>query len=548
MTSKYQQLSSHANMMTKVMQLKIEKSRFKNIALTLPLLLASANGFAQTTTPVDNKPLGGESEYQYADAVQLWRQTQNAAGMTIDSLGNRGYAAFGFMHQSGDFHRVQEGGQTNNITFFTERYQHIGKYLYGYGSFRFDNGRTKDRAWSDVMRTYDSDPFISGSSVFGKYDTQQFALKARLASVAISNWRFGIGLNYTVGDLSRLRDPRSRSRYLDYQLTPSVNYTFGRHTIGLAGWYQRYKEKIPNITTVQQEPNLYYYQMSGLEAVNGAVGAYQSYQREYVNHDFGGELTYGYHGEKFQSVTALSIERGSEGIYEQYKREPGHYTEYNYAVTSQNRIITDGAVHHIDFAFKARQGYADEYRPQMVITTDSVHGYTSTTYTNLLTYKKRYQLKTADVSLHYRLNFTDGAAIANYLGIRGEFVAVSQKHLLPESKWNYNTTDINVEYGQSLLKNRRLWVELNAGRHFSNKADLRLADPTTVYAENVWLVDQDYYNADHWNGTLKVKYQFPLKIKGYRSMWYVGGYAKTVRASHSRDFTTYGITIGIFQL
>lgn len=527
------------------------KTQFKGSVAALLLLAIPVASFAQETNGgASTSPIGegrGEASYLYADAMQLWRLTQNAAGLTIDSLGDRGYAAFAFAHRSGDYHRVQEGGMTNSLGFFTERYQHIGRYLYGYGSFRFDNGRTKDRAWSDVVRTYDSDPFISGSSVRGKYDFQQFALKARLASVDFGAWRFGIGLDYTVGDLSRLRDPRSRSRYLDYQITPSVNRSFGNHAVGLAGWYHRYKEKIPNISTVQQDPNLYYYQMSGLEAVSGTVGGYQGYQREYVNHDFGAELTYGYHGDGYSSVTALSIERASEDILEQYKREPGHYREYAYGVQSRHRIMASGLIHQIDLAARARQAWADEYRPQMVITIDSVHGYSSTTYTNLLTYKKRFQLKAASASLHYRLNFTGGDAVKAYAGVAGAFASVSQKHLLPTSKWNYNTSDVNIEYGQSLLRGHRLWLMLDAGRHFSTKADLRLADPTTAYAQEVWLADQDYYNSNHWNGSLRVRYQFPLSVKGYRSMWYVEGYAKTIQAQHSRDLTTFGVSFGIYN-
>lgn len=518
----------------------------KNI-LTLSLLLAATAATAQTSPSAQARALTGESQYQYADAMQLWRHTQNASGLTIDSLGNRGYAAFAFAHRSGDYRRVQEGGQVNNLSFFTERYQHIGQYLYGYGSFRFDNGRVKDRAWSDNVRTYDSNPFISGSSVRGKYDYQQFALQARLASVDFSGWRFGVGLNYTVGDLSRLRDPRSRARYLDYQITPSLSRSIGASTIGLAGWYHHYKEKIPNISTVQQEPNLYYYQMSGLEAVSGSVGGYQGYQREYVNHDFGAELTYGYHADAFSSVTAVSIETASEDIFEQYKREPAHYHEYAYGLQSRNRIVTSRLIHEIDLTARAREAWADEYRPQMVITIDSLRGYSSTTYTNILTYKKRFQLKTANVALHYRLDLTDGDAVTAYAGARGAFSAVSQKHLLPESKWNYNTADVNIEYGQSLLKNHALWLMLDAGRHFSTKADLRLADPTTIYAQEVWLADLDYYQSDHWNGSVRLRYQFPLSVKGYRSLWYVEGYAKTIRAQHSRDLTTFGVSIGIFN-
>ena len=169
--------------------------------------------------------------YQYADETQLWRLTQNAAGLSLDSAENRGIAYFDVSHRSGDFHRVQEGGMNNNLEFFTERYQKIGKYLYGYGSFKFDMGRTKERAWSDVIRTYNSNPFISGSSIFGKYDNQDFELNASVASIPLGHFTYGANLFYKVGDLSRLRDPRSRINLAEYKLAPAITYSHSHHFI-----------------------------------------------------------------------------------------------------------------------------------------------------------------------------------------------------------------------------------------------------------------------------------------------------------------------------
>ena len=82
-----------------------------------------------------------ESSYRLADAASLWSTTTNAAGLTLDILVDRGVAMMEGSHESRDFHRVQEGNQDNSLRFFTERYQHLGRYLYGYGKFDFDMGR-----------------------------------------------------------------------------------------------------------------------------------------------------------------------------------------------------------------------------------------------------------------------------------------------------------------------------------------------------------------------------------------------------------------------
>ena len=60
-------------------------------------------------------------------------------------------------------------------------------------------------------------------------------MTAAVGTTDFSCWRFGLQLNYQLGDLSRLRDPRSRSQLLDYRLTPAVSYTMGNHTLGFVG-------------------------------------------------------------------------------------------------------------------------------------------------------------------------------------------------------------------------------------------------------------------------------------------------------------------------
>ncbi len=188
---------------------------------------ASASG-ASASGLTAGEALPGWGVYALDEAKLLWQHSENAAGVDLDSTRTRGFSAFQFVHQGGDFHRVQEGRQTNEVGFVSERYQRIGKYLAGYGRFEFLNGRTTHRAWSDVVRSYWSNPFLSGSSVPGSYDTQQFAFQARVGTVDLHGFRYGVKLDYTVRDLSRLRDPRSRSRRLDYQITPSVTYSFGK--------------------------------------------------------------------------------------------------------------------------------------------------------------------------------------------------------------------------------------------------------------------------------------------------------------------------------
>ena len=485
-----------------------------------------------------------EAHYRYADATQLWRLTDNAAGLSLDSGFNRGIAHFDLQHHEGDYRRVQEGGQQNQLSFFTERYQRIGHLLVGYGSFRFGMDRTKDRAWCDIMRPYNANPYFSGSSVSGKYDTQQFDLTAAVGTIQMWGFTGGIRLDYQVGDLSRLRDPRSRSELLDYKLTPSLTYTSGQHTLGISGHYRRRKEKIPSMTTVQQDPNLKYYLMTGMEQATGITGGYSGYSREWVDHRFGAALSYGFIHNATRSLSTLSIERGSEDVLGQYKYEPGHYVSYRYGLTSYNRMEKGRLLHQLDLAAHYEQAYADEYRQQLIQERDAEKGYTSYSYETLIKFKKRYQVKHLTADLHYRCSVAEDDAVNTYAGLRAALNQAENKHLLPTSSLEYNHLDFTLEGGTSL---GRFVIDAEAGYHVSSKADLALADATTDYATQVLLPDMQYYDANYWRGHLQVTYQFPLTLKGTRSTWFVRAYGDYLKTNNSLDASTIGLSIGLYN-
>lgn len=523
------------------------KTKYILTALPLIALLACAQ--------VDS--LRGDTEYRYSDLMQTWRNTENSAALTIEPTDNRGVASIGYYHKGGDYHRVQEGEQSNSMKFFTERYQQMGKYLYGYGKFRFDIGRTQERVWGDQYRLYNAIPFISGSSIPGKYDHQDFELTAKVGTKSFNGWRFGVALDYNLGDLSRLRDPRSRSRLLEYKLTPSVSYSFDNddtHTIGLSGHYNRRKEKMGSLTTVQNDANLMYYLMSGMEVADGTIGGYSSFNREWVNHNFGAEVQYGYKNDAFTSTSAVSIEHGTEYIYGNYKYEPGRYYTYLYNIASQNRIKTDRLIHQIDVKVDFQQAYANEYRQQLVITNDATTGLTSYRYDTQFEFKKRYQVETMDLNFRYRANLirlnesNNARQVKAYLGLAGNLSSQRNTHLLNKSESKYGRFNLQTEDGVSLFNNR-LTLDFVLGYSFATKSELNLADPTTDYAKSVLIPDFRYYDANVFHTQLQVMYQFPLSIREVRGMWYIkanGGFQSANNEERQKGYN-FGISIGVFN-
>ncbi len=505
-------------------------------------MLAMAMALHAQTDAIDME------HYKWADEQQLWHSTQNAAGLAIDlhdSLPDRGVAYFNYNHSDGDFHRVQDGKMNNNLGFFTERYMHISRHLYGYGSFKFDMGRTKDRAWSDVIRSHESNPYFSGSSIPGKYDNQDFALNASLAYDKISSVILGANLQYHVGDLSRLRDPRSRINLAQYRITPSAIYTTGNHSVGTAFHYDRRKEKLPSLTTVQTDPTLKYYIFTGLENATGTIGGYQGYMREYVNHEFGGEISYQYQSRTIKSLTTATMAKGTEYIYGTNKYEPGRYFTYNYGISTSNRISAGKLLHSIDASISHEEAYADEYRQERLSTTDSVTGYNSVRWITNMTYKKRYQQKRLDAKAHYRLSFTKEKGILGYAGLKYQLHSTDIKRLLNTSTLKYSGSLIEVEGGCSLLKDK-LWMEACAGYNFSTKADLDLNDSNTEYAQEVLIPDMDILSANYFKGQMKVTLQLPVTIAGHTNNCFACLKGDYLKADNHLYAYQIGCSIGLY--
>ena len=520
---------------------------------SLILLLSASQAFAQA--PSDS--LKGESNYRLESLTQLWHNTRNAAGRSLDDTSNRGFASIGYVHRGGDYHRVQEGGAMNNLQFCTERYQRIGKYLYSYGKVDFNLGRTKDRAFADEYRIYNSNPYQSGSSITGSYDHQNINITASVGTIGFSGWRFGAELGYNLGDLSRLRDPRSRAQLLNYRLTPAVSYTMGSHTLGLAGYYDRRKEKVNPLVTVQSDATLSYYLLSGMEHSIGIVGGYSSFNREWVNHQFGAEFDYGYRSAAFQSVNSFGISRGEEYVYGMYKYEPGRYFSYRYNIQSQNRLRTGNVIHQADFNLNWLQGYGDEYRQQLIIENDPTTGITSYHYEKQLEFKKRYQVRTFDFEARYRANFVRlneekisdfRSKLLGYAGFSIDAHNAKNCHLLPLSESDYGRVNIQLEDGLSFFQ-QRLTADMSLGYSFSTHARLHLADPTALLAQQVMLKDKSFYDANLIHGSLQVMYQFPMTIKKSRSMWFVKAFGDFSSANTSGHPNLYnvGFSIGLFN-
>lgn len=438
--------------------------------------------------------------------TNIWNTTNNAAGIGRDTIVSFGQLTAAASHTAGDFHRVQDGGTRNDVSFSALRYQKAGKYIVVKGMFDFNAGRTKDRAWCDVMRPYESNPFISGSSVKGKYDHLMFSLNGQVATIPLRRLTYGIGLDYNVGDLSRLRDPRSRVQLANYRITPSITIALTDSSVlGFEWHYNRRKEKLLSLTTVQSDPNLEYYVMTGLENAVGTIGGYNGYSRQYVSHRIGSELSYRLKHHRLTSLNAVAYEGEVEYVTGSYKYEPGRFFSRKGTLMSENRIVLSSNDAHqlsflrVDMHASHTEAYADEYKQELITTKDAITGIDTKRWHTLIRYSKRYQLQLTDVDARLCLGRSEMQhGIENQIrsiAIAAHLYDANSEHVVSDSYLTYRRFDVAAEGNIEVLPNT-LGVSASVGYSFACKANLVLADESSAMAQAVLLPDMDVISSD----------------------------------------------------
>jgi len=482
------------------------------------------------------------------DTKQINLKSENPAFLQLDSLIDRGSSTFSLLQKDGSYHLVQDGDKTKSISVSSQGIKKAGNYIAARGNFNFNQGRIYNKAWNDFYRSEHSDPYIAGSSVSGEYASQDISLTADLATIKLKNFTYGIRVDYNVGDLSRLKDPRSRVSLADYFITPGVTYSFGNNTLGVSGKYRRRKERLLGLSTVDADASFMYYQMTGLEHTNAIQGGHKGFGREFVDNEFSAQMSYGYKTENFETLNEISVATAEENVYENYKYEPGTYFWKEYKLASFNRIKTEKLYHVFDFNVNFKPAFADQYKSQLKTSKDPETGIESKYYEKLITYGKRYETSEIVAGLHYKALWYNDLCSKAYLGAIFNYSYNKDEYHLPESYLEEGGFYAGAEFGISVFQKNghSLFIDTKGGYYSKLKSVLFLDDFSTDYAVEVLIPNMEYYGASFVKGNLSITYQFPVSIKGSKLLWFVKTEGSYLSSNKSTDAYSAGLSIGVY--
>ncbi len=518
------------------------------ICLTALLSLLPV-AFCRAQADTDTLPNRNQS-HELEQATHLWLRSGQMSGLTLSPLRPGSMGAVTASREYGDYHRVQEAQATNLLSMHAEQTSRAGKYLMVRTLFDIQMKYEYDRAWSDVMRTYNSNPFFFGSDIKGQYDHLYFTLQMGIGSVEIGRFTFGMDLFYEVGNMSRLRDPRSKNNVEDYHITPSASFRLHHnHRVAAELRYKHRKEDMPSIKLLGDDTP-YYSFYSGMENIESVRGGYTGFQREFINQSYGAGLTYHYRDHRsWETLLSVRYQQGNEKAWDEYKGTPGTYKTTTLDARWLTTYTSPRFLHTLDLGFTSHTGDADKYLQEITTINNTILNTTNKYYTTVLIYHKIYQVETQDISLRYRLFARDGANdYGYYLGVEARYAYADNRNNLPSSTFDASTLQAGVNGGLRLLNKpkARLWIEPGVTYLRALDASLSLADATTLYATEVLIPDMDYYNASYVEAQLGVKYQFPFRVKNLSAQGYFELKGNHLWADNSTSRWGAWLTFGVF--
>jgi hypothetical protein len=507
-------------------------------------------------------------EHELTQLLNPWSMFQNAAGLGVSPIKTHGVTELGYNKNNGDYHRAQEGSDLSGLNFYSERYDKLGKNWLVWGSFDFQMNREMNRFFSDVFFPYNSSPYIFGSSVKGNYDKQLFDLHAKLSTIQKGKFTYGVGIDYTVADLSRLRDPRSRTYLADYAAVPAITFQLSSAiTLGADGFIRYQKEKMPSIVTVQDDPGLKYYSFFGMENADAVIGSYKGFQRDFESNFYGGDFQIAFTKIKIKWITSIGAEYQQQNVFGSIQQSPGSYKSLNYKAMSVLNLTQNNILVHGILKANYYQGAADELRQDLITVRDTATGIASQEWITLFTYKNRYRTDSYNVELDLNLRnlLASGKDYTWEAGLNLKSYGFDNRYNMPYSEMAIDRMKTGI-YGQYRLfdhKNHRVKVSAGIDYDFCINSKLNLSDGATLtttsasstfeqgtydIANQIILPDFGFYQDKAFSYNAEANYSFPLNLKKTTIAGFAKLFFKNTISDHHGSWMNVGVSIGIIPL
>lgn len=433
----------------------------KPVIMTLLAAAAFVPLAAQRVDPSEEIFRSGIEPVRIIDfAARPWLDSDNPTAIGIVGLPDYGTTQAGANALSGDLRRAQQSGSITAFGFSSDSYCSLPK-INLYGRFGFTQQWHRDRRWADNFDPYNGNPYLAGSDLAGDYSCQIFDFSVEAASHRL--WQrvwLGVAFDYTVGDLSRSDDPRSRVQLADYAIRPGVTVAISPHSkLGISGLYRHRKEKMLKPVAKAENIDKYtYYSMKGMAEYS--TSSILFFSRRYTADYLGGEMQYEYSAGGFDLLARCRAVFRNEDVIGERKEQPGDYAENLYEAALSGVWRSSRSLQRFDIAAGLGRGRATEYM-QELITQTNAQGMIDTYWQTMLQ-AVRYRNDSFSIDAawrYYRLRPEGGYGW--FIGADFELSQSGSKYILPLSSMRIGTTEASLSGGIALCRRERWSLDIN---------------------------------------------------------------------------------------
>lgn len=530
----------------------------KYIAIKLVILAFGQHVFSQDVT--------NQHQHELHMIKNAWLSSFNPAGLVFSDYIEYGISDLGYQRKSGDLHRAQEGSENGGMVFNSERYNKIAENWYTYGRFEFQMNREKNRNYSNNFNTFNDSPYIFGDTVKGTYDKQSFDLNAKITRQFGSRLAAGVGINYFAADVSRIRDPRTRTFLVNYGINPGLIFKINnQHKVGINGGIGFEKEKMPSITTIQTDPKIDYYFFLGNENAYSVLDGYNGFDRQYVTFSYQGSIQHSINKTNWMLHNALAFESRTQEILGSERQSPGSFESQKLSFDSKFYYIFDSKLLlNIQLNSYYKHGIADEFLQERIEERDTITGAVSRKWQTLFKYENRYITDSYQTLLNIDLRKLTNKG-NDYQWLMGTRVAINgfnNQYFLPYSAFesqniaiglygampllNKNKHRLNLrlstDYGWALINN----VELNnLGNTVPGLGATNFEKATYNIAQKIVLQDANLLNQSTINIGVSANYSFPVKLKTSSFTGQIKFFYNYIEAQTLGNNNIFGASIGL---
>lgn len=411
------------------------KSTITSIAIAALLSGFPAAAQPQLTMSGESSRRDVSSQRQFSLENNVWNATNNPTTISFYELGKAsGSAGFSADYLAGAYRRAMDPSEDYSLGFSTDSYNSLDN-IDLYGSFAFTQETLKGKKYSENYDPYNGNPYLAGSTLEGDYTKQLFEFNVAASSKVLSNrMRFGVSIDYNVGDMSRYNDPRSRVQLADYSITPGfiIDLT-PKDRIGLSGTYRYRKEKMLKPVAKSENLDRYMYCLQkGLSEYSETGLLF--FSRRYVGNYGGGELQYSHMTPNLSLVVHGGATYRYDDVIGERKENPGNYSSIDYhggvsALWGNGRLRHKAVV-----GLSYISGDAEECLQEL--TTETNEQGMPDSYWRTVMKNIRYRNSLSTMSALWQISGLRGGKYSWDVGVAIDASVYSSKYILPKSDFH----------------------------------------------------------------------------------------------------------------